>query len=409
MAHPPRNHRGAGTAQNDLLVRLRNLSTAHREPDALQRSILLAFQEWGPYASLVLLILSQEQGAFVPACPDPRAAGLSLSADSRLVQWLEVNQQCLPVPDDAGIFSYLDESDRRLLGGARLCLPLIVADEVTAILLFLDDTVDRFSPDDMDFLLSCGRVAASALRAAGDVSSTPGTKRLHRADQLAAAGQLAATIAHEVRNPLSTIRSTIQYVIDSTSEWSHKRGLLKEMFREVDRIDQTIGGILTLARPSGLSLQVTDVTAVVREALRLVAPYAEEQQVNVEARLSVSLRALADPRELRQVFVNLILNACQAMPDGGHLTVETSRGPAEISLGLFVLSGAVTITDTGSGIDAALSDKIFEPFFTTKSGGTGLGLPVCLEIVSRHSGTLTLSAAESGGTRATVSLPLRET
>jgi signal transduction histidine kinase len=141
--------------------------------------------------------------------------------------------------------------------------------------------------------------------------------------------------------------------------------------------------------------------------MRLIRTYADDHGITLEADLGTAFSSMVDVREIHQVFINLFLNACQAMVSGGRLIVSSSIEDLG-ELAVPSTYGVVRIQDSGPGIPPHDLDKVFEPFFTTKANGTGLGLPVCLEIVSRHGGHLDLQCPSEGGTVASVHLPLSQ-
>ncbi len=150
--------------------------------------------------------------------------------------------------------------------------------------------------------------------------------RLHRADRLAAMGQLAAGVAHEVRNPLTAIRSTIQYLGRGLARSDPKAELVEELIGEVDRIDSTISGLLSLSRGGELKHGEMDLVELLEGTIRLLEIQARKQGVELEERYRHRpLPLVADAGQLRQVFLNLVLNALQAMPEGGRITVTASR------------------------------------------------------------------------------------
>jgi len=222
--------------------------------------------------------------------------------------------------------------------------------------------------------------------------------RLVESERLAAVGQVAAGIAHEVRNPLSGIKMAAQLIRRRLVEQSPADAESAEvMLAEVARLEVIIDDLLTFAGPTRLATEAADLSAVVGEVFDFMARQLEHAGIEVRRELADDLPAAPlDPRRIRQVVLNLVLNAVEAMPGGGTLTVRTRA-----------VAGAVIaeIEDTGHGIAADAAERAFEPFFTTKDGGSGLGLGVSRTLVEAHGGSLAFEPL-AAGTRFTVSLPL---
>jgi signal transduction histidine kinase len=358
----------------------------------------------------VLLVRDAQTNSYAESPPTESAQSgeFGFAAGGRFARWLEVNDRCLPIPDAEGVVAYLDDADRAHLAAihTRLCVPLCAADGLVAILLLCDERSDWRSDVRVDVVLQYARQAAAGYEARQETSAAHSAPIMHRAEQLIVAGQLAAAIAHEVRNPLSTIRLGLQYVLNSATPWARKAEFLSEMVAEVDRIDETITQMLTLSRPRAVERVRMDLIEIVSDSLRLIRPYVDRQGIRVEMDVKVALAVSVDPGELRQVCLNLLLNACQAMPQGGRLTVRAFRHERDALDATREAFCTVEFADTGPGIPAAQLTKIFDPFYTTKQGGTGLGLPVCLSIVKRLGGDLRLRCPTDGGTVASIVLPL---
>jgi signal transduction histidine kinase len=218
-----------------------------------------------------------------------------------------------------------------------------------------------------------------------------------RADRLATIGELAAGAAHEIRNPLTSIKSSLQYLETRCREESEKR-LLGVALAETDRIDGILAALLSFSRPTELRKEPCDLVALLEESAALVEIQARAK--GVDLRLSLPPRPLAveaDGSQLKQVFLNVFLNAVQAMGGGGTLAVEALRAGGGRPL--------VRVTDTGPGIPEEALEKVFDPFFTTKKGGTGLGLSICYTIVKAHGGEIEVRSRPGEGTTVLVTLP----
>ncbi len=221
---------------------------------------------------------------------------------------------------------------------------------------------------------------------------------LRRAENLAALGKLLAGVAHEVRNPLAGIRSTVQ-LWERLPETARNPASLHAVIRAVDRLNDLVSRLLYFARADQAERQPVAVNRVVEETLKLVEAQAAGQGVVVETELADALPAVpGSAGALQQVFLNLAANALQAMPAGGRLRVRTH--PSRDGRGV-----EVRFADTGPGIAPEDRPHLFEPFFTTRPEGTGLGLALCREIVSQHGGQIDWEPGAGPGAVFRVALP----
>jgi len=218
---------------------------------------------------------------------------------------------------------------------------------------------------------------------------------LRRAERLKTLGEMAAGMAHEVKNPLAAIRSSAQILAGHvTGKDAEFAGIV---VAEVDRLNQVVNEFLDYARPAPLRREPVRLSALLDSCLNLLAPVIRDKGVNVrtvypEAEATVS----ADPAQLRQVFLNLTLNAIQAAENQGCVEAAITESGYETR---------VTVKDNGPGIPPDKLKNVFEPFYTTKPGGTGLGLPIAQRIVAEHGGQLLIESAPGTGTTATMILP----
>jgi len=231
--------------------------------------------------------------------------------------------------------------------------------------------------------------------------------QLLQAEKLASIGQLAAGIAHELNNPLMVIMGNTQLALRMLRGEPIPKDLIPELKELLQALDQEshrsktiVGNLLDFSRVKPPMEVASDLHKLLDESLNLVGHQASLQSVEVVKRYAKDLPLLkADPGQLKQVFVNCILNAVQAMPQGGRLTLETARSQTHLT---------VRIQDTGVGISEELVSKVFDPFFTTKEvgKGTGLGLSVSYGIIQHHQGTINLNSKIGQGTTVTIQLPL---
>ena len=221
------------------------------------------------------------------------------------------------------------------------------------------------------------------------------------AERLAAVGELAAGVAHDLRNPLTAVKLLVQMAIRKAPESALTEKQLEVIEQEIGRMENTIQSLLDFARPPQLRRVPHDLRETVRRAITLLAGRAQHQRVEVLDDLgSAPLLVDGDPEQLHQAFVNLVLNGIEAMQDGGRLAIaaECAAGNADHC--------RVIVADSGPGIPPEVLPRVFDPFVTTKQRGTGLGLAICHRIVEEHHGEVSVANGEGGGARFTVELPL---
>lgn len=226
------------------------------------------------------------------------------------------------------------------------------------------------------------------------------TDQLIRADRLAAMGELTAGVAHEVRNPLGIIRASVQLVEDPGADPARVQDATRVIKQEIDRLDKVIKALLDFGRPSAPTLRITNVEDVVNDVVLFTRQFAGQAQVEIETVFSAAdPTVMADADQLKQVLVNLVSNAVQAMGDGGG-TIEVRVWDDDS----FVF---VSVADTGPGMAPEVLEKVFDPFYSTRDGGTGLGLTIVHRIIDQHGGRVEVESALGRGTMFTVALPAR--
>jgi len=281
-----------------------------------------------------------------------------------------------------------------------LCAPLKSQNVVFGCIavLTLSPGVRAFTSEDREFLEAVGYLIGNAIQA------WRREQQAHDAEKLAAVGELAAGVAHELGNVLAVIGGSVQFLLANTDAASPSRQYLEAIHRNVAAGDRIIKGLLSFARPSPPSLEATEIESVLERACLLLK--GDMAKVGVKASRqywSYPLQVLADAQQMQQVFLNILLNAIQAMPRGGTVTLRTFPEPADPPWA----GMRVEITDTGTGIPEEYLHRVFDPFFTTKEAGTGLGLSVSHRIVAAHGGKLSVETQKGRGTRFVVRLPMR--
>jgi signal transduction histidine kinase len=289
-----------------------------------------------------------------------------------------------------------------LLSGS-LVLGIVGEEQLLGMVVLRDERLrEAYSSDEIELFRG---VAASI---SVTLQNSQVYERMKERERLAALGQMAAGLAHEIRNPLGSIKGAAQYLQPVGGQHADPatREFLDIIVEEVDRLNKIVSQFLDYARPYRGDQKPLDVNDVVRKTMQLVDREAATTKVEVATSLVDALPPVrADAEQLRQVFLNLSLNALQAMTHGGRLQVSTSlrrstrRGAAAAFL-------EIRFRDTGIGIPPGDLKNLFIPFFTTKEKGTGLGLPISQRIIENHGGTIEVRSQQGAGATFTVLLPI---
>ncbi|MHB1135960.1 MAG: two-component system sensor histidine kinase NtrB [Coriobacteriia bacterium] len=228
------------------------------------------------------------------------------------------------------------------------------------------------------------------------------TDQLIRADRLAAMGELTAGVAHEVRNPLGIIKASVQLVEESGSDPVRTAEVMRVIRHEIDRLDRVIKALLDFGRPSAPTLRTTNVRSVLDDVVLFTSRFASQARVEIETTYDDDgLTVFADTDQLKQVFVNLVSNAVQAMEETGGAIRLHAWGDREYVY--------VSVADTGPGMGPETVEKVFDPFFSTRDAGTGLGLTIVHRIIDQHGGRIEIASTPDRGTTFTVVLPAEGT
>lgn len=244
---------------------------------------------------------------------------------------------------------------------------------------------------------------------------------LRRADRLKALGGLAAGMAHEIRNPLASISGSIQVLRDDLELSCDDKHLMDIILRETERLNALVTDFLVFAKPATKKEKIY-LEEIIEETLKLVETQSEMQGVSICRKFHDRTIIYADPKQIKQVFLNFFLNALEAMVNGGELSISINNDSTDYNqkreeVACEIMKevssnektyAVVTISDTGIGIDEGDIDKIFDPFFTTRDQGTGLGLAVVYRIIESHGGFIDVKSAEGKGTTFLIFLPAVE-
>ncbi|MFQ5706033.1 MAG: ATP-binding protein [bacterium] len=230
-------------------------------------------------------------------------------------------------------------------------------------------------------------------------------EQLRHSDRLSVMGELAASLAHEVRNPLGSIKGAVEILQDDYPKENPNYQFLQILVKEVNRLNQVIENFLSLARSRVSQIQELPLQETVNSVVNIVSAKAHKEKVAIDCRFpDHPVLIKADENKFRQVLLNLLLNAMAAINGGGHITIDSQVNNRQAGNRILEL----TISDTGSGIPESEMKNIFKPFFTTKEHGTGLGLPITKRIIEECNWELGIDSKVGEGTQVRVRIPLNE-
>ncbi len=338
-------------------------------------------------------------------------AEFNFSRSDNLVKWLNVNRCALDVARDTEVVKFLFAQEREILHKADtvLVIPFIVVNRLTGA-LFLGRKVNgvAYTSSEIATLSLLASQSALAIEHALIYQfQDDKLKKLFHADKLTTVGELAAGAAHEIRNPLTSIRSTVQYLQKDLPE--ERKPLVDGIIEEVDRIDQIIKGLLSFSKSSELHMGVVNIEEVLNQTLLLLESELRKYKIDVQKRFDLrDPQITGDASQLKQAFLNILLNSIQAMPEGGIIVIAMTESVRRQHLTQDEDFICVAIRDTGHGIEERDLPRVFDPFYTTKETGTGLGLSISYGIVSKHGGEIEIKSNAEGtnkGTTVRVLLP----
>ncbi|HRT27543.1 MAG TPA: ATP-binding protein [Syntrophales bacterium] len=228
---------------------------------------------------------------------------------------------------------------------------------------------------------------------------------LQRVNRLVSLGELAAGVAHEIRNPLTGIGVVLD-ILGKKRRSKAELELINDAKSEIVRLEKLISDLLTFARPRDLNFDLVDLRTVITSIFSLVKEQCDQKKIKLVIKVSDDIgRLFLDRERIKQGLLNIVINAINAMPDGGELTIEAVNCKNETDSGAAV---KIVVSDTGTGISNENKNRIFDPFFTTSNEGTGLGLSITHSIVKEHDGSIRVESEEGRGTEFTIILPCRQ-
>ena len=320
----------------------------------------------------------------------PRPA-LYFPADSRLADYLTRLNRPVPTAELLNDISTSDEREILALFDPGIIVPLIYQTRLSGIFAMSEKISGRaFQLDDIEFLSILANQIAVAIENArlyeGEQMATrqlrAAQQQLVQTEKLAALGEMSAKIAHEVNNPLGIIKNYVLLLDRSCGENNDAKNYVNVVGEEIDRIARIVKQLLDFHRPGGVTFQPVSITKLLDDVLTLMERQFESGRIRLVRDFADACPQIKGSAEsLKQVFLNLIINARDAMSEGGTLTVQVAQEKESL---------AIRFVDTGPGIPTEIIPRIFEPFFTTKEqgAGTGLGLSVCYGIIKNHNGSI---------------------
>jgi signal transduction histidine kinase len=345
--------------------------------------------------------------------------GMKMAIGQGVAGWVFQQGQPVMVPDtskDTRWFGGFD-TDSGFTTRSILCVPLQTKGQTIGAIEAMNKEGGPFDAEDLRLLTSMAAPAAAAIENARLYEALrQGMRKLEETQaqlvqsaKLAAVGELAAGVAHEINNPLTSIIGFTRLLLEDLATEDPIRPDLETIDREAARTRQIVRALLDFARTSDPVLAPTDLNALVDEAVMLVCTRSVLTKIVLEKNLSPLPLVMLDTNQIKQVLVNLLNNALQAMPDGGRLTIATRLAEREVD-GVYHQMAAVYISDSGTGIANEDLERIFDPFFTTKEvgQGTGLGLSVSYSIVEKHNGQIEVESMLEAGSTFTVLLPVSD-
>ncbi len=364
-------------------------------------------------AALIALMEPEEECAVLrmhrglPPQLDGQLAGASWSPGEGVIGQV-IRSGEIQVADDLGVDPHLAPLSEHGLQ-SMVCVPLLAKGGVVGALAVIGQKGTVWGEHSVRLLEAVGGQVGTAIENARlytrvrDYAEALARSQaqLVQAEKLAAMGRLTASIAHELNNPLQAIQNCLHLVLHRSLDDEKRSRYLKMAQEEVERLIVTVQRMLDFYRPSPMQLRATDVHQVLEDVLALAGKQIQRARVRVRRRFAANIPPLnAVKNQLKQVFLNLVINAVEAMPNGGDLEIETRL----VDGGQWV---AISFRDHGVGLSKEAMAHLFEPFYTTKSKGTGLGLSISYGIIEQHGGTIEVQSTTGRGSCFTVRLPAR--
>jgi signal transduction histidine kinase len=387
----------------DYRQSLRNFSgelASFIEPDVLVETIVEKVTEAMHIERGYMLLLEPEKDRFAAKALKGMAetiGGAALPKDHPALRLLEEKQAIVPMEEAQDIRYPFREQ------GIQVLVPLITKNRLLAVLcLGAKLSEDAYTGEDFHFLATTANHAAVAIENAQlSLSLRVLEKNLLHVDKMAALGAFSSSMVHEIRNPLASVKTFCQLVARKSSDQAFIDTFNDVVPREIERLERILGRLLDFGKHPAPDLSPVKVEQILEDLLALLHCEAAKSNVKVIRRYDeTSPPVMAAGEEIKQVFMNMVLNAIQAMPGGGTLTITTGKSPDNGAV-----QTVVSFRDSGAGIPAPHVEKLFTPFFSTRKNGTGLGLFVAKRIIGKYNGVINVASREGQGATFTIRLP----
>ncbi len=329
----------------------------------------------------------------------------ALETDDRLIQWMQAKRRVLSL-DEMGPETDAAMTQALASLNASLIVPGFIEDELIGFLVMGEKCSGAgYSLDDLHAFSTLAHEAAIALENAKSYEELLKTNqqlriaydRLIDQERLAAAGQFAAGMAHEIKNPLTAIKTFAEFLPEKYDDPDFRQKFFRIVTAEIHRINDLVMELSDFAKPADPQLEQVPLADLLEDTVSLLSNQLLKQGIALQKAYPINGLAIrADPKQLKQLLLNILLNSLEAMPEGGRLEVATELRERWVT---------IRVTDTGCGIQPDQLAKVFDPFFTTKERGMGLGMAIVKGIVDRHAGRIAIRSHPGQGTTIEVELP----
>lgn len=379
----------------------------------LRNNFVARIKEIANTKLVIVFLLDPDYNRFNPVAEldpsDQDSREIYFNPGDKMIFWLNVNKILLNIPENNEVFDFFSKREKSILKklNAEIVYPFVIMNQVKGFVLLGGKESGRYSQDELHILTTLFEQASFAFEnALLYMQQRERSSKMYRADRMATLGELAAGTAHEIRNPLTSIRSTIQYLSNRIDDHEDKE-LAQGLISEVDRINGIIQDMLSFAKPEDLRIEETDFRGLISQILRLVESSAKNRGIEVEMNYKSKRKTInVDNNLIMQALINILMNAIQAIESpNGRILIEVRDIVLDKRNSDRDFMFLLEIRDNGSGIPKDLQEKIFDPFFTTKQEGTGLGLSITYSIIHRHRGEIEFQSEQGKGTVVKIRLP----